>query len=111
MCVIYINICTRHGVITSTPINTYLFKVNNGNTKAIYEICLKLTLDILKRHQCRHSGVFIDNFEHILCIFLGVSIVDFQQVNADWDMPLEPANNCSESSAKILDGSGECGQL
>ena len=92
--VCYLHICTRHRVITSTPINTYLFKVNNRNTKAIYEICLKLTLDILKRHQCRRSGVFIDNFEH-----------------ADWDMPLEPANNCSESSVKIPDGSGECGQL
>ena len=38
----------------------YLFKVNIGNTKTIYQICGKLTLRALER---RDSIVFIDNFD------------------------------------------------
>ena len=48
------------------PVGIYLFKVNNRNTKTRYDVCSKLTIKTLER---RHS----------------VSIVNFEQVNADWD--------------------------
>ena len=42
-----------------------MFKVNNKNTRKMCEICLKLTRKPPKRHQGRHSGVFLVNFEHV----------------------------------------------
>ena len=39
------------------------------------------------RRQCRRSGVFIVNFEHISHLVL-VSVVNFEQVNAGWDCDL-----------------------
>ena len=39
----------------------YLFKVNNGNTKRMYEIYSKLTVKSQERHHWRCSGVFITN--------------------------------------------------
>ena len=32
--------------INLAPVDIYLFKVNNGNSRAISEICLKLTVTI-----------------------------------------------------------------
>ena len=49
----------------------YLFKVNNRNTRIMFEICSKLTIKILER--LRRSGVFIVNLEqisHIILFFL-----------------------------------------
>ena len=43
----------------------FLLKVNSRNTRARCEICSKLTIKILERRQCRRSGVFIVNFEHV----------------------------------------------
>ena len=42
-----------------------LLKVNSRNTRARFEICLKLTVKILKQRQCCRSDVFVVNFEHI----------------------------------------------
>ena len=42
-----------------------MFKVNNKNTRAGYEICLKLIIKTPERRQWRRSGIFIVNFEHI----------------------------------------------
>ena len=42
------------------PGSTYLFKVNNRNTKKICKICSKFAIKTPER-----SGVFIVNFEHI----------------------------------------------
>ena len=47
------------------PINIYLFKVNNRNTRRRYEICSKLTIKLPER---RHV----------------VSVVNFEQVNVSW---------------------------
>ena len=44
--------------------------VNNGNTKTMCQTRLKLTIKTPERHQWRHSGVFIVNFEHIPHIVL-----------------------------------------
>ena len=48
----------------------YLFKVKNRNSRTICEICSKLTIKTPERHQWRHSGVFLVNFEHILHLVL-----------------------------------------
>ena len=66
-----------------------MFKTNNRNTKTWKcEIC----------HWCR-SGVFIVNFEHNFTPCSSVSIVNFDQVNADWEhsKPISTKLNSSVS--------------
>ena len=55
----------RNGIMIHYPAGIYLLKVNNRNNKTRYEICSKLTINMLERRQWRRSGVFIVNFEHI----------------------------------------------
>ena len=50
--------------------NIYLFQVYNRNTRKRCEIYSKLTIKTPERLHLRRSGVFIDNFEHILHLFL-----------------------------------------
>ena len=50
---------------TSIPAGNYMFKVNNRNTRTMWELCSKLTIKAPERRQWRRSGVFIVNFEHI----------------------------------------------
>ena len=47
------------------PVNIYLLKVNNRNTRARCEISSKLTIKTPERRQWSLSGVFIVNFEYI----------------------------------------------
>ena len=47
------------------PAGNYMFKVNNRNTRARCEICLKLTIKKPERCHWRRSRVFIVNLEHI----------------------------------------------
>ena len=61
---------------STIPAGIYLLKVNNRNTRTRCEICSKLTIKTPERRQWRRSGVFIVNFS-------SVSIVNFEQVNAD----------------------------
>ena len=64
-----------------TPVDNYMFEVNNRNITARCEICSKLTIKTPERCYWRRSGVFIVNSEHIsLCS--SVSVVNFEQVNA-----------------------------
>ena len=42
-----------------------MFKVNNRNSRKRCEICSKLTIKTLERHQWGRPDVFIVNFEHI----------------------------------------------
>ena len=58
-------------------------KVNNGNTRRVWEICSELIIKTPKRCHWRRSGAFIINFTFTECS--GVSIVDFKQVNAEWE--------------------------
>ena len=54
------------------PGGKYMFKVNNRNTRARYKICSKLTIktpELCQLRQWRHSGVFIDNFEHVITMY------------------------------------------
>ena len=39
----------------------YLFKVNNGNIRTIYEICSNFVIKTSERHHCCHFGVSIVN--------------------------------------------------
>ena len=64
----------------SNPANTYLFKVNNRNTRKRCKICSKLTKKTPEQH-CLHSVAFIVNFLNYFLPFSSVSIVDFEQVN------------------------------
>ena len=52
------------------PANSYLFKVNNKNTRKGCELCLELTIKTPERSQARRFGVFIVNFEYISHLFL-----------------------------------------
>ena len=49
----------------TVPAGNDMFKVNNRNTRAMCEICSKLTIKIPERLNWRRSGIFIVNFEHI----------------------------------------------
>ena len=72
---------------TSTA-GIYLFKVNNRNTRTIYEIYSKLTIKTPKWSQWRHSGAFIVNFEHILHIallFLLLTLKSKCQLGVRWN--------------------------
>ena len=51
----------RCNLLRLFPVNIYLLKVSNRNTKTRSEICSKLTVKTPERRQ----GVFIVNFEHI----------------------------------------------
>ena len=48
---------------TIIPARICMFKVNNENTKAICEICSKLTIKMPERRYWRLSAGFIANFE------------------------------------------------
>ena len=50
--------------------NVYLFKVINGNFRAMCEICSKLTIKISEQRQWRHDCVFIVNLKYISHLFL-----------------------------------------
>ena len=64
------------------PFDIYLFKVNNGNTSTMCEICSKLTKKTPERRQWRRTGIFIVNCEQISHIILVNSVADFEYVNA-----------------------------
>ena len=51
--------------IALNPAVSYMFKVNNRNTRTRCEICSKLTINIPEQRHWRRSGIFIANFEHI----------------------------------------------
>ena len=47
------------------PPSFFLFKINNGNTKSILEICSKLTIKTPEQRHGRCFGVYIINREYI----------------------------------------------
>ena len=68
----------KHGRSLKFPVDIYLFKAINSNTRKRCEICLKLTIMSPERHHCRCSGVFVVNFDHIPHLLLGF-VFDFEQ--------------------------------
>ena len=59
-----------HYLQSTYPVNIYLFKTNNRNTRKKCETCSKLTIKTSERSQCRRSVVFIGIFAHISQLFL-----------------------------------------
>ena len=56
----------------SLPAGIFLFKVNNGNTRVMCGICLKLTIKTLERHHWIHFGVLcltLNRFQPFLWCF------------------------------------------
>ena len=66
----YLIICVLKKTMKIELSPSYLFKINNRNTRKGWEICSKLTLKTPERRRWRCSGVFIVNFEHISHLFL-----------------------------------------
>ena len=70
--------CNFFGIYNAdNPVDNYMFKVNNNNTKTRCEICSELTIKTPERRQWRRSGVFIVNFEHIshlVLVFLTLTL-------------------------------------
>ena len=57
-------------------VNIYLFKVKNGDTRIMYQICSKLIIKKLRWRYWPRSGIFIVvNFEHIPHIVLAVRLL------------------------------------
>ena len=72
---------------SDNPAGIYLLKVDNGNTRTMYDICLIVTTKTPERRQlksfwCFYCYLWID-FTHCY----GVSILDFEQVNTGWEFP------------------------
>ena len=62
------------------PAGIYLLEVNNRNTRTRCEICSKLTIKIPEQRQCRRSGIFIVNFEHISHLILVFLLLTFNML-------------------------------
>ena len=56
-------------MVNSYPANLCLLKVSNSNIGKRFEVCSKLTIKTLERHQLRHSGALIVNCGHIHTFF------------------------------------------
>ena len=71
----------RHCCCWEFPASTYLFKVNNRNTRTMCEICSKLTIKTTERRQfwCLYCELWT---YFTLCST--VSFVNFEQINAGW---------------------------
>ena len=67
-----------NSVVWFYPSIIYMFKVNNGNTRTMCEICSKLTIKTTERRHWRQNDVIY--FTHCS----GVTTVDFEQMNAIW---------------------------
>ena len=76
--VLLIDVLTQQAVTCS--------KLTKETPEQRCEICSKLTTKPPKRRQCRRFGGFIVNFEHISHLCSGASIVNFEQVNAGWEI-------------------------
>ena len=53
----------------SSPARIYLFKVNNRNTRKIYEICSKLTINTLEQRHWQRSGVLLSTLNRFHTLF------------------------------------------
>ena len=65
------------------PTGTYLFKVNNENTRILCGICSQFAINTPERRRHR-SGVFIFNFEQLHTFFLCFHCL-LWHTNADWE--------------------------
>ena len=67
-------------IVGFEEVNIHLFKVNNGDTRIIYQICSKLTIKKLRWRYWPRSGVFsVVNSGHIPHIVLAVSLLALEK--------------------------------
>ena len=59
-------------------------------------MCSKLTIKTPKRRQWRRFSVLIVNFEQVSYLCPSISIVNFEHVIADWDVPRKKLMGQSE---------------
>ena len=86
------------------PVGIYLFKVNNRNSRARWEICSKLTIKTPEQRQWRRSGVFIVNFEHIShlgLVFLLLTCTCSPKIMFLHVKGGSPFNECESHDSKI----------
>ena len=79
--------------------SSYLFKVSNGNTRTMWVIFSNLTIKILEQRQWRRSGDSFVNFEQLSHTYFVFSIVDFEQINASFQLTF----TCSKSAIETLE--------
>ena len=65
---------------TAYPAGIYLFFGSNGKIEIMCKIYLKWTMKTLTRHQLRLFVVYIVKFEHILHIFLVLSLLTLNKI-------------------------------
>ena len=83
------------------PTGIYFFKVNNGNTRTMCEICWKLTIKITEWRHWRRSGVFIGNFDHISHIVQVFPLLTLNRQMSARVLP-RPRHNLQIKSTDIL---------
>ena len=83
----YISVDLRKG-----PAGSYMFKVNNRNTRARYEICSKLKIKIPIVVECFYCWLW-----KYFTSCSSFSIDNFEQVNAGWERFTSNASPNSES--------------
>ena len=67
-------------IVGFEEVNIHLFKVNNGDTRIMYQICSKLTIKKPVSRYWYRSGVFIVvNFEHIPSVVPPVPLLTFKK--------------------------------
>ena len=66
-------------LFSSSPVDKYIVKVNNRNTRTRCETCSKLTIKTSGRRCWLCSGVFFVNFEHISHLVLASVLLTFRR--------------------------------
>ena len=90
-------------------VGSYLFKVSNTNTRTMWHICSKITLNTPEQGQWRRSVVFIVNFEHISHIVLKIATAWKMSIYGVFSGPYFPAFRLSmERSSISLHIQSEC---
>ena len=75
--------------------DTYMFKVNNRNSRTRCRICSKLTIKTPERRYWRRSGVFIVNFKqisHFALVFLLLTLSRYTPAGR-WPLGLQIPKN------------------
>ena len=75
-----------YSLTKQTPAVTYLFKVNNRNTRKMCAICSKLTINKSERRQWPFAEVFIVIFELRLHIVLVFPLLTLNKLMPAWSL-------------------------
>ena len=77
----------REGLVSALLGSLYLLKVNNGQSRAMCEFSVELTIKAPKRRQWYCFEVFIVNFEYILYDVLVFPSLTLKKQKADRKSP------------------------